>query len=181
MKKYITVVFLFLSLSSFAQDHLIVKNRFNNTSFRFNTNYLVYLSSEEDTAMYSGWKIEHITDSSLILSSPRRYYEKDYFQETREVAYEDISFVRFEHVQTEETFYSTVGMVVGGFITLLAPAMACDEETGELNEASMYRTMIGGTVLLTTSYFIHKRFIKRRTTFDQDSWEFEPDRNSRKA
>jgi len=81
MKKYFTILLLLISISAFAQDYLKVKNKFTGKSFRFNTNYSVYLRAEEDTAMYSGWKIEHIKDSSLILSSLCELWREIFFSE----------------------------------------------------------------------------------------------------
>lgn len=181
MKHYFILLLLFSAIAVQAQYSLQVRNRATNETHRFNTSYEVYLKVLNDTAMYSGWKIEQIKDSSMVISSPRHYYDELNFQKTVEIRYSTISFVRFEHVNTEETFFSTSGIMVGGFLLLLGPSMAKNEKTNDINAATMCTTMASGAVLMTASYIIHRKLWKRKATFDIEDWAVEPAKTVKKA
>ncbi len=181
MKTYCIVLLIFISCSVQAQHSLLVRNRSTNETHRFNTNYEVYMKLLNDTAMYSGWRIEQIKDSSMVISSPRYYYGEMNFQKTVEIYYSDIVFIRFERVNVEETFFSTAGMTIGGFFLLLGPAMATDDKTGEVNTTTMCTTMACGALLGTSSYIIHRKLVKRKATFGIEDWSVEPTKTVKKV
>ena len=181
MKNYCILLLIFISCSVQAQHSLQVRNRSTNETHRFNTNYEVYMKLLNDTAMYSGWRIEQIKDSSMVISSPRNYCDGPEFQKAIEIYYSDISFIRFEHVNVEETFFTSAGMAFGGFLILLGPSMSTNEKTNELNTTSMCTTMACGAVLATSSYIIHRKLVKRKATFGIENWSVESAKTVRKA